>query len=75
MRLSYLELLLIFMSILSILDLIRFYISKKCNKTIFDMLEVLGADYKTDFKIRMLVEKCLIIMFIVWIVFKLINRR
>lgn len=75
MRLSYLELLLIFMSILSILDLIRFYISKKCNKTIFDMLEVLGADYKTDFKIRMLVEKCLIIMFIVWIIFKLINRR
>lgn len=75
MRLSYLELLLVFMSILSILDLIRFYISKKCNKTIFDMLEVLGADYKTDFKIRMLVEKCLIIMFIVWIIFKLINRR
>lgn len=74
MNLSYLELLLISLSILSLADLIRFYISKKYNKEVFDILEKLGTEYKTEFKIKMIVEKLLILMSIVWIVFRLLNR-
>lgn len=74
MKLSYSELLLIFLSVLSLIDLIKFYISKKYNKEIFNILEGLGANYRTDFKIKMLVEKMLVLMQIVWIIFKLLNR-
>lgn len=74
MELSYSELLLIFLSVLSLADLIRFYISKRNYKEIFDMLNGLGANYRTDFKIKILIEKLLVLMEIVWIIFRLLNR-
>ncbi|WP_304393192.1 hypothetical protein [uncultured Clostridium sp.] len=73
MNLDYFELLLIILSVLSTLDLFRFYISRRFNKDIFNLLEGLGADYKTEFKIKIIIEKLFVLMGIVWVLFKILN--
>lgn len=64
------ELLILVFGCLSALDLIRWKITKKANEGIISMLEILG-DYKTSFKIKQVVEKILVLVCIVYLIWKL----
>lgn len=64
------EVLILVFGCLSALDLIRWTITKKMNENLVSMLEVLGG-YNTSFLIKQIVEKVLILICIVWIIWKL----
>lgn len=64
------ELLILVFGCLSLLDLIRWKITELTNKNVVSILEVLGG-YKTSFIVKQIIEKLLVVVCIIWIIWKL----
>lgn len=68
---KFLELLLVISATISIIDLLHMFIVKTLNKELFDFIDAFGS-YKTNYYLRYTIEKIIVFIDIVWIIYKLL---
>lgn len=69
---NYFEYMLTVLFILSIIDLIRWWISKRIYKDMIEILFASGGDWNITTKIRHGIETIIIIFWLSWVVWKFI---
>lgn len=69
---NYFEYMLTVLFILSIIDLIRWWISKRVYKDMIEILLASGGDWNITTKIRHGIETIIIIFWLSWVVWKFI---